>query len=248
MSGHPSTRNLSQDSRDDYWAAARRPFASLVFLVPLLVLYEVGVWCCGGDTGPPVRNGVDFWIRGRLAGVGTAAAWLPPVAVLGGLLAWHLVAKGRWAVRGETLLGMFAESLVFAFLLLVCGQLQRALLATAVDPLAVHAAAARTVTYVGAGIYEELVFRLLLLPACYGLFRLGAATQGWSVVLAILTTSTAFSIAHYVGGVEAFALDTFAFRAFAGVYFAALFVTRGFGITVGAHATYDVVVGVLLAR
>ena len=55
------------------------------------------------------------------------------------------------------------------------------------------------VMYVGAGIYEEVLFRLCLLPVCYGLFRTGGLGHGWSAGLAVVATSLAFSLAHYVG-------------------------------------------------
>lgn len=105
---------------------------------------------------------------------------------------------------------------------------------------------ARAVTYVGAGIYEEVLFRLLLLPACYVWFRMLQAGPRASAVLAVVTTSLMFALAHYVGPAgDTLVPYTFCFRAAAGAYFAALFLTRGFGITVGTHAAYDLIVGVL---
>jgi membrane protease YdiL (CAAX protease family) len=103
------------------------------------------------------------------------------------------------------------------------------------------------VTYIGAGIYEEVLFRLCLLPLCFGFFRLARLEKNWAAVLAILSTSLAFSLAHYVGATgEPFQLFSFAFRTLAGLVFAALFVLRGFGISVGCHAAYDLLVGVML--
>jgi membrane protease YdiL (CAAX protease family) len=91
------------------------------------------------------------------------------------------------------------------------------------------------------------MFRLVLLPACYGLFRISQIPVRWSAVLAILATSLTFSLAHYMGAeTEKFLLFSFTFRTIAGLFFAALFVFRGFGITVGCHAAYDLLVGVLL--
>jgi hypothetical protein len=64
----------------------------------------------------------------------------------------------------------------------------------------------------------------------------------WSVLL----TSLLFSAAHYIGPLgDAFELYSFAFRALAGIFFATLFVVRGFGIAAGAHAAYDMLVGLL---
>src|SRR5205085_538747 len=58
--------------------------------------------------------------------------------------------------------------------------------------------------------------------------------------------SAAFAVAHHVGPYGEWPIDpvVFAFRAVAGLYFTALYVGRGFGVAVGAHAGYDVLVGV----
>ena len=103
---------------------------------------------------------------------------------------------------------------------------------------------ARVIGFCGAGLYEEVLFRLLLLPAvAFGLERLGASAAtaaGW----AILATSCLFSLAHYVGPLgDAFDLYGFVFRTLAGVFFSLLFLARGFGIVAGTHAAYDLLVG-----
>jgi len=115
----------------------------------------------------------------------------------------------------------------------------RALLATMVST-----PAARLVGFCGAGIYEEALFRLLLLPPVAWLLGLFSVTRPWRLALAIVATSAVFSAAHYVGphgeAVEWFSAS---FRCFAGIFFATLFVYRGFGIAAGTHALYDVLVG-----
>lgn len=105
--------------------------------------------------------------------------------------------------------------------------------------------------YLGAGIYEELLFRLMLLPAAYGLLRLFDIKPRWAMLTAAIATSLLFSAAHYqfefsfagrefaMPG-EAFGWQSFLFRAIAGFVFCQLFLYRGFGITAGAHALYDV--------
>jgi hypothetical protein len=66
-----------------------------------------------------------------------------------------------------------------------------------------------------------------------------------AVTLAAAAAALAFAAAHHVGPYgEPVRPDYFVFRAAAGLYFTVLFVTRGFGIAVGAHAGYDVLVGV----
>jgi len=67
------------------------------------------------------------------------------------------------------------------------------------------------------------------------------------MIASILVTSLLFSAAHYLGpAADSFTLFSFVFRTLAGMFFAVLFVMRGFGITVGAHAGYDLIVGIVL--
>ena len=103
---------------------------------------------------------------------------------------------------------------------------------------------ARLVAFCGAGLYEEVLFRLLLLPAVTWIAaRLGAAPLA-AAVWGVVGSSVLFSLAHYVGQLgDTFDLHSFTFRFLAGVFFAILFEARGFGIAAGSHAAYDILVG-----
>ena len=252
-----------------YWRETQRPFCNLIFLLPLLLAYEFGVGIAGGA----IRNGADAWLRLWMQRVGLEIVWLPPVLLLGTLIAWQLVTHQPWKTTWDTLGGMVAESLLYAFVLIMLGQLT--------DYVFRHASYVRLelnaqqyrpgyllrlVTFMGAGIYEEFLFRLCLLPLTYAAFRLLLAPKNWAIAGTVVTTSIVFSLAHYLGPAgddQALALLTeavarvqssrelwfsFVFRTLAGMVFAALYFFRGFGITVGAHAAYDVFVGVILIQ
>ena len=105
---------------------------------------------------------------------------------------------------------------------------------------------------VGAGVYEELLFRLILLSAVVGFLSRRNVALRDSRVIAVLATSALFSAAHYIGpSGEAIALGAWTFwfgavfRFLAGVLFGLLFVFRGFGVAVGSHAAYNVLVKLL---
>ena len=100
------------------------------------------------------------------------------------------------------------------------------------------------VGFLGAGIYEELLFRVILLSLGVWGFRRAGVKPRPSMVLAVLLTSFIFSAAHYIGDRESLEWFSFLFRFLAGGFFSILFVCRGFGIAAGAHAGYDILVGV----
>src|SRR6185503_3428586 len=97
------------------------------------------------------------------------------------------------------------------------------------------------------GIYEELLFRVLLVS---GLVALGQALQ-WrrpvAVTVAVVVSAIIFSSFHYIGPYgDRLELSSFVFRMIAGMMFSVLYVARGFGITAWTHALYDVALALLL--
>ncbi len=227
---------------------------SLAFVLPLLALYEAGVLLLGPRA---IRNGADVWLRQLLDLSGFGQYFLLPALTIGLLLAWHHLTRDRWRVSAAVVYVMFAECAVLGIVLVGLGRMQAMAAQAIVDPYisteAQRAAIAlpvgasgvvgRIIGYMGAGVYEEMLFRLMLLPpvaACA--FRLGAR-RGLRIGAAVLVTSLVFSAAHYLGPHgETFDSFSFAFRFLAGAFFAVLFVFRGFGIAAGTHALYDVFV------
>jgi membrane protease YdiL (CAAX protease family) len=105
-----------------------------------------------------------------------------------------------------------------------------------------HSLPAEWFLSVGAGVYEELLFRFLGCGALNLLFTRGfGASKLAASTLTILVSSVLFSLYHYLGN-EHFALYTFIFRTLAGGYFALVFLNRGLGISAGSHAIYDIIV------
>ncbi|MFZ9889561.1 MAG: type II CAAX prenyl endopeptidase Rce1 family protein, partial [Myxococcota bacterium] len=101
----------------------------------------------------------------------------------------------------------------------------------------------------GAGLYEEVVFRLLLMGGLYRLLSLRSGPTWWAGVLSLLVSSFVFSAIHHVGSLgEAFTLSAFIFRFVAGAVLAAIYALRGLGVAVYTHAIYDVIVLVVLAN
>jgi hypothetical protein len=108
---------------------------------------------------------------------------------------------------------------------------------------------ANVVTGIGAGIYEELVFRLILIVALMVLFQdILRSGHKISIILSVFISAALFAAYHHIIYLEGqfiqsspFNWAEFSFRTIAGIYFAIIFAIRGFGITAGAHAFYDII-------
>jgi hypothetical protein len=160
--------------------------------------------------------------------------------------------RNRAPLQGRVFLLMLGESVGLALLLgIVVGTITAQLLgfaglsaALAAQGAAVERldVATRLMLSLGAGLYEELLFRVLLVAA---LAKGGELVLGWSRraagTLAVVAGALLFSAFHYVGPYgEPLELASFTYRAIAGLVFSALYLTRGFGITAWTHALYDV--------
>lgn len=234
-----------------YLAATLHPWPCFLFLLPLLALYEAGVIWLGGPSPDALRNGADAWLRWSLQSFGLPHLYCAPLFLVLIFLGWSVA---RWRDRpGDPLgvwIGMAAESALFAVGLWVLSRN----LGPVLDQLGVRLTwsvsprvTGQVITFVGAGIYEEAIFRLLLCVALRGLLML-AATPGWIAwPVVLIVSSLVFAAAHHIGPYgEPFQGYVFLFRSLAGLYFSLLYQTRGFGVAVGAHAGYDVIVGVLM--
>ena len=76
-----------------------------------------------------------------------------------------------------------------------------------------------------------------------------------SIVLSVLISAALFSAHHHIdflsgqpNATDPFNLTEFTFRTIAGIYFAILFAIRGFGITAGTHAFYNIIAVSITAR
>jgi Type II CAAX prenyl endopeptidase Rce1-like len=236
--------------RDSYLQATRHPWACFWFLLPLLILYEAGVVWLGGPKPELLRNGADTWMRWGLESFGLTQFYCAPGLIALVFLAWSVV---RFWDRPDGLaavwLGMTVESVLFA---LGLWMLSREL-GPFLDQWGIKLSLGsrekllgRVVTFVGAGIYEEVLFRLLFFVALGALLRTFLFSSLTAALVTLIASALLFSASHHIGPYgEPFNNYVFLFRSLAGLYFALLYQLRGFGIAVGTHACYDVLVGVL---
>jgi membrane protease YdiL (CAAX protease family) len=223
----------------------RNLLSSLILVFPLLLVYQVGVLFT-----LPMLNGADFVTTFLFRDLGfdrwQYLAFVGVVCVLFLAAVALLRRKQRW--NAAIVLPVLLESTIYALtmgslIVLVMTKLL-GLSPRLAAGLAGEGLLTRFVMSLGAGVYEELVFRLFFLG---GMTALCVRFFGWgrwfAVIVTLLVSSVAFSAVHHVGAAgDPFSMGIFTFRILAGVSFGLLFLFRGFAVAVYTHAIYDVYV------
>jgi hypothetical protein len=217
---------------------------SVLLVFPLFLIYQVGVLFT------PTMNGADFITRPLLDLMrhNLGLYLLVSGAVTLGFIAVALVLRRRQDFDWRLLVPVVLESGIYA---LTMGTVINLVM----HPFARHLAAGlpatglfdRVILSIGAGVHEELLFRLILLSGIAALLRavLGAG-RGLSAIIAFAVSSALFALAHHVGPYgEPLQLGVLTYRFLAGLIFASLFYFRSFAIAVYTHALYDIYVMVL---
>ena len=235
-----------------YWHEARRPLNVLAFLLPLIVAYELGLALLLRSETGVLTITAHQWILTffNLFGVGTTGClYLGGILIIVVLLLWHLLNRDPWKIEPATLGLMVVESLFLTLPLLVLARIidtaDVGMMAAALEmqrQMAAQSTGAKLAISVGAGLYEELVFRMMLIAALhFFLVDMMKASNNLGTGVAIVVAAAAFAWYHPLGGGDEQALRTVVFYFAAGLYFGAVYALRGFGIVVAVHALYDVV-------
>jgi membrane protease YdiL (CAAX protease family) len=211
--------------------------------LPLFVLYEAMIVAVNTGTAAPVRVSADVWIKELLSMTGLRGGLLlVMIAALAAIAAYVLDRDKSIPIRGRYLAGIVAESTVYAVVVaLLVSNLVAAVFAVVPPPD--DGLWTQLALSIGAGLYEELVFRVILVGGLALLFRPFFETQSAAYVLAALLGAALFSLVHYLGPLgDPFALPSFTFRFLFGLALNVLFLWRGFGVAAWTHALYDVMV------
>lgn len=246
----PAARAVPQPSnRKSYFAVSRAHRYSILFALPLLIAYEGLAALLARPGKAELRNGADAMLRSAFIAVGGAhgsAIFLAVISLIGVGLVIRDLKASRDRIRPIVFVGMLAESAALAALFgvvigLATAKLLGTLHALSITPLERTSWTTRLMLSLGAGLYEELFFRVLLVTGLAAGARvvLGLGKRGAGIV-ATLVGAFIFSAFHYIGPYgDPLELQSFVFRMLSGVAFSALYLVRGFGVTAWTHALYD---------
>ena len=238
-----------------YWRTSRQPLEILVFLAPFILVYEIGLLgILRSNDGLVLTNQahkliVEFFERLGVLGWGVA---LPGIVLVVVLLVWQVIQRRPWRVDFGVVAMMWVESMLLMIPLYVLARYistgPMLIAPTEMSGAMESSLLTGVVVGIGAGLYEELIFRWLLIALIHAvvcdLFR-GPNLLG--LCIALVVSSVAFAWYHPLEDANNW---TKAFYLLGGFYFGVLYLVRGFGIVAAVHALYDIaaVLGPGLAR
>jgi len=219
-----------------YAQTTRQPLYVLLFLFPILATYEFGALILRPATMPERDLVAQSLIQTALSFLGATGYLVPGLLLMLTLLIWHILSGRNWSVQGWVFPFMLVESVLLTLPLFVLGRL-------ALQAETTVSLRNQVVLALGAGIYEEMVFRLLLVTGLMLLFEeVANLPRKVAGAAAIVLAALVFAACHVLPiGAEPFAWPIFLMRSAAGAYLALVFLTRGLGISVGCHAAYNLI-------
>ena len=227
----------------NYFKQSKSPFYSFLYILPLFIIYELGIYAISSDDIPIIRNGADVLLRNVLAKVGITGIHGMALIMFIGVVIAYFIKKGKFkslSLNSNYFLIMIVESLIWAVLLSLILSQSQLLLSKESSRLLFQ----QIVLSVGSGIFEEFLFRVILVSGLALLIGIFIKKKYWyKMSIAVFIGAIIFSYFHFVGE---FAIEPtfklFTIRLLAGVLLGYIYVIRGFGIAAYTHSFYNLFV------
>ncbi len=224
---------------------------SYLFALPLVILYEIGIFIVNAGSPFGVRISADVMLKRFLGFVGLDnTLWFAGLLILFGIGVVLYERRHNLQIIPRYFALMFAESALYAVVIgtavgiFVGGIFGMSLLPDLQQTTGPGGSLfSGLVLSLGAGVYEELIFRAVLVTLLYALLQLIKTDDRVRYGIAAVVGALIFSAVHYTGSLgDPFAISSFTFRFLMGLALNSIFLVRGFGVTAMTHALYDVYV------
>jgi len=250
------TASRTPFAKGGYFSISAQPLHILVFLLAPIIFYELGSTGLIGHGVAAKLEAQEMLVR-FFDLFGVLGLHLPAIALVVTLLLQHLLSKNSWRLHPGVLLAMIAESTFLTGPLIVLGVVLEPVAAMMLQEVANEAQVQLTSNHTiqgiflafGAGIYEEMLFRLVLITILHFIVTdvLGFKHKT-GMIVAVLLSAVAFAWHHNEVMLPGSGINwrLAIFYMIAGAYFGVLFLARGLGIAVGVHLMYDLLVFVVM--
>lgn len=227
----------------NYWKFSKTPLYSFLFTLPYFIFYEIGIIFTSQDDLIVIRNGADALMRQALSRFGLIGLYWLGVVFFIVFIAIFIFQKKKWkesVIVGNYFFIMTLESCFWSYILFFLMSNMNILLMNPNVELLVQ----QITLAIGAGIYEEFLFRVVLITMISSILNM---IFKWSKnnisIIAIIISAGIFSAFHFLGEFgDFFTFKVFMVRFLAGIFLGILYLLRGFGITAWSHSIYDLII------
>ena len=226
-----------------YLHHSRSALYSFIFTLPLFFIYETGILFLSNEDIVIIRNGADFLLKNILESFGIFGLYSLGIVFFIGFLVSYIIyfrSDDNKNIKAEYLFIMMLESIFWSVILYF---LLSKFMLVLMNPIGKTIIQQVTLA-IGAGIYEEFLFRVILIS---GLSFVIGFIFLWDDILvkmsALIVSAAIFSAFHFFGDYgDFFSIELFLIRFVAGIILGLLYYFRGFGITATSHSIYDLIV------
>lgn len=237
---------MSEKPAQHYFQTTSGILYSYLICLPLLLAYEILILISQPGQDALIRISVDVWFKSIFNAFG-----LNPISttlLLAALFGGYIVYKKRYemsSIRKKYFVYMLVEALMYAVLIsFTIGFFLGSFLNISSDGYLGSLTKLQLIALsLGAGLYEELFFRVILVSALIYLFNNFFEGKITSTLVAAIVAALIFSTVHYMGEYgDTLQLTSFLFRFLFGLALNLVYVIRGFGMAAWTHAIYDLIV------
>ncbi|MCJ8346740.1 CPBP family glutamic-type intramembrane protease [bacterium] len=241
-------------SLERYLKDSRNPVYSILFVIPLFLFYEILALVLHTFHITIFRNGADVMLRSitSFAGLDQFPLLVFFILIILTVMAGIYKKEKKIEVNLSYFPIMFLESIVYAIIMGSVGifltdivLILHSQISLSIAP-PTHNMWVNTMLALGAGFYEGLLYRLMLIELLFFVSKSVYNKPSKAVILnpnaifSLILASLIFSYNHYVGAYgDTFELSSFTFRIISGVYLSVIYLGRGFGVSAWSHALYD---------
>ncbi len=224
---------------------------SFLVSIPLFLLYEFLIVVSQPSGDAIVRISVDVWIKSLFTylGLNAMSFSLLLLLIIGSVILFRERERLK-TVRFSYFPVLLLEATFYAIIVAIISQSLVSLLLNmaASDPINSLSMMEKLALSLGAGLYEELFFRVILVTALIWVFTKMMGKKWAGVTAAVVLSALLFSAVHYIGTMgDAFSLGSFLYRFLFGLILNGIYVWRGFGVAAWTHAIYDIMVIVFMS-
>lgn len=221
-----------------YLQSSRSIHYSLILVLPILAIYELGIFVLFRDSFFEMRNSGEILIRSFFTTINLTNPYIISSLLL--LIFIAVMVRGyriekKPGVRANFIIYMLMESMLWGSILYISLHLFSDL---PLQILRLEDKLANMNLAIGAGIFEELIFRMVVISALFVVLEKGLGF-GESSAGIVAIVFAAFIFAGFHLFMEPFTIPVFAQRMAGGVFLGVLYTYRGYGISAYSHIIYN---------